>query len=138
MIKNKSLCELSEIVEKINKENISFQELNKLVEDADFLLNILQSVNKTSLKKLMPAKKTSSKTAKVVVPVSYTRDEVHKIISSSTPKEIQEKYTVKQLKAMFTAVYGVTPRSSQKKNEILQEIINWFSDDKRTKALSKL
>lgn len=63
---------------------------------------------------------------------------MHKIISSFTFEEIQDKFTTKQLKEMFIAVYGIKPRSAQKKNEIIKDIIDWFSTAERTKALSKL
>lgn len=138
MINGKLLCELNEIVKKINNGSISFDELNEVVEDADFFLEILKSINKTNLKKIFSTKNFQNKTSKREDSISYTSDEVHKIISSFTLDEMQDKYTIKQLREMFIAVYGIKPRSAQKKQEIIQDIISWFSTAERTKALSKL
>lgn len=138
MISSQLLCELNGIIEKINNGSMSLEELNEVVEDTDFFVKVLKSVNKSSLKNIVTAKKTQSKMQKSDDDISYTSDEVHKIISSFTFEEIQDKFTTKQLKEMFIAVYGIKPRSAQKKNEIIKDIIDWFSTAERTKALSKL
>ncbi|MDE6708317.1 MAG: hypothetical protein K2K06_09825, partial [Oscillospiraceae bacterium] len=93
---------------------------------------------KTNLKKIFSTKNFQNKTSKREDSIPYTSDEVHKIISSFTLDEMQDKYTIKQLREMFIAVYGIKPRSAQKKQEIIQDIISWFSTAERTKALSKL
>lgn len=138
MISSQLLGELNGIIERINNGSISLEELNEVVEDTDFFVKVFKSVNKSSLKNIVTAKKPQSKTQKSDDDISYTSDEVHKIISSFTFEEIQDKFTTKQLKEMFIAVYGIKPRSAQKKNEIIKDIIDWFSTDERTKALSKL
>lgn len=139
MISSQLLCELNGIIEKINNGSMSFEELNQVVEDTDFFVKVLKSVNKNSLKNIVTVKKSHSKTPqKSDDGISYTSDEVHKIISSFTSEEIQDKFTTKQLKEMFIAVYGIKPRSAQKKHEIIKDIIDWFSTAERTKALSKL
>ena len=138
MISSQLLGELNGIIERINNGSISLEELNEVVEDTDFFVKVFKSVNKSSLKNIVTAKKPQSKTQKSDDDISYTSDEVHKIISSFTFEEIQDKFTTKQLKEMFIAVYGIKPRSAQKKNEIIKDIIDWFSTAERTKALSKL
>lgn len=138
MISSQLLGELNGIIERINNGSISLEELNEVVEDTDFFVKVFKSVNKSSLKNIVTAKKPQSKTQKSDDDISYTSNEVHKIISSFTFEEIQDKFTTKQLKEMFIAVYGIKPRSAQKKNEIIKDIIDWFSTSERTKALSKL
>ncbi len=137
MINKKLICELNEIIEKINSGSMSPEELGEAVEDVDLFLKIFKSINKNNLKNVT-RREDRPKKRKPDDDVSYTRDEVYGIISSSTTEEILNKFTAEQVRKMFIAVYGKKPRSAQKKGEILSDIRDWFSTAERTEALSKL
>lgn len=64
MISSQLLGELNEIIERINNGSISLEELNEVVEDTDFFVKVFKSVNKSSLKNIVTAKKTTVKNAK--------------------------------------------------------------------------
>lgn len=135
MVDNKILDDLCEIFKRINDKNISLEELDEKVEDLDYFFRVMSLVNKSNMKSLASSKLLEKKKNLQHENMVFTSDEVRKIVTSNSIDEMKNQYNIKQLQCMFLAVYGVKPRASQKKQELVQDIFRFFSNEERTKAL---
>lgn len=65
---------------------------------------------------------------------SYGTTEIEGIFSKYTSDQIKEKYTLEDLRSMYTAIYGEKPSSSKSKKFIVNAIGQYYGASNRAKA----
>ncbi|MCI8409675.1 MAG: hypothetical protein HFJ09_10480 [Lachnospiraceae bacterium] len=131
-ITNNQVSEWKEVIDKLNalddeKEKMDY--LNDNIEDVDFFLKTLKSINKTKLvykKKKKEIPQTEKK---------YTEDEVILIFENNKLEDIIKQYSKKELISMYLTFYSSRPVTSFDKKRIAQTIYNYIYSMKRTKTL---
>lgn len=132
-ITKQSAIEVSEFLDYISDENNKIEDLDPEV------MGLLLRIKKLDKKKINvilkgnaeKKKKTATVYAKIV---NYTEDEISNIFNNHTSSEIKEMYTLKELQAMYSTIYGCKASSGKNKDYIINILGQYYGMSNRAKA----
>lgn len=102
------------------------------IEDVDYFLKVLKRVQPSKLKQVTSSKKTKKLNA---LPVTqYDEKSVYPIFTQFTEEELEEKFSLAQLKSMYIGIYGTPPLSKSTKQSIISTIRKRFHQLERVDA----
>lgn len=137
MITEDNICDLEEILEKINtSDEIKITDFSKKVENPEKLFKALTIVNKTKIKQLLKSKDSDFK-AKIIHDTYDKKTAIH--IINETSSDMLTNYTISQLKALYIAVCdGCKPRSNISKESLIKILKQLIKSQIRGKNFSDL
>lgn len=68
----------------------------------------------------------------------FTKEQVELVYANNTMEDLERYLPKTQVVEMFRVLYGIEPRNSLSKNELLYRVREFIEDEKRTKDLTKL
>lgn len=119
MLTNEQIKELGNVLDFFNSdENFDVGSYSSLIESPKEFFKLIGLFDQKKIKKILSEKKSRKLKVSKKIDFNPSESELLEILNKNTAKELEEKYSLAQLKIMYEKLYSEKPLSKTNKSKL--------------------